>query len=397
MYDVLVVGAGPGGATCARYLARAGFSVALIDRDEFPRDKPCGGGFSRSLISEFPYLKHRQEDFLEAVCRVGVLHSPNRRIAMSSKIDMAVTLRTKFDNVLFESAVEEDATPITGRRVRQVSIDIDGVAVTLADGSTLEGRVIVGADGVGSIVARQAALHRKWPSTAITACRVVEIPLFTDEIVRRYTEDLEYHFYANLGGQPGYGWIFPKRTTVNVGLGVVGKHAAGLPRRFRQFVRLLIHKGLLPPRPDISRARGALVPTGGTVSKTYADRVLLVGDSAGMVNPITGGGIHYAMLAARYAARVLGQALEQDDLSETSLAKYQHLWMTKFGNDIPNMLKAQRLFTSSLTDVLFEIGSRDLQIQQMVSDAMAEHGSGNTSVTRLALRTVQVILREAFT
>ncbi len=117
MYDVAVIGAGPAGATAARYLAKLGMKVCLIDKDRFPRDKPCGGGFSQDLIDDFPYLRKRTDDFLKGIARVGILHSPNRRIDLRGRVDMATTLRTDFDNVLLESAIEQGIEPLLGERV----------------------------------------------------------------------------------------------------------------------------------------------------------------------------------------------------------------------------------------------------------------------------------------
>lgn len=388
-----VVGSGPGGSTTARYLARRGLSVVLIDRDTFPRDKPCGGGFSESIMREFPYLAARQKEFLQGVARVGVLHSPNRMIVLKGRVDMALALRTDFDHVLHEFAIEAGANPLLGKRVKDVLFKDDHVTVSLSDGSTLDSRFIVGADGANSIVARKADLHRRWDPSAITACRVAEIPAPTEDILGRYTEDLHYHFFANLGGLPGYGWIFPKRETINVGLGIVGTHAEGLPRMFDSFVRYLKRSRLLPDSPDLSRARGALVPTGGPISHTTKGRCLLVGDSAGMVSPLTGGGIGYAMKAARYAAGVITKAIEHDD--PTTAGIYDRLWYSDFGHEFEQQLLAQRIFTSSYTDLLFEIGSRDGRIQEMVSEAMSETSDQELDVKRLVARTLLVCLRSA--
>ncbi len=398
MYDVAVIGAGPAGATCAKYLGRLGYSAVLTDKATFPRDKPCGGGFSRSIVDQFPYLRARQDDFIEAVCKIGVLHSPNHRIELRSKIDMAVTLRTVFDNVLYESAIEESTiVPMTGVRTKAVRFGDDHVTVQLSDGRSIQARAVVGADGVGSIVARDAGLHRRWPSNKITACKVAEIPVSEDYIENVYGEDREYHFFANFGGRPGYGWIFPKKRTVNVGLGIVGQLAAGLPHRFAEFIRYLKRQQLIPREADLSGTRGALVPTGGPIRKTYARRCLLAGDAAGMVNPITGGGIHYAMVAGRYAALVLARALDDNDLGEERLRKYQRLWWNDFGHDLPRLVTAQRLFTGSASSVLFEIGSRDSRIQRMVSEAMGEHSGAQIDAVSLLARVTWVCMREALT
>lgn len=395
MHDVIIVGAGPAGATTARYLSAAGIDTCLIDKDNFPRDKPCGGGFSQGIVEDFPYLKVKEKDFLKGICKVGVIHSPNRRIVLQGNVDMAVALRTDFDSALLESAIETGSQTILATRVKSVRIKSDKVHVDLSNGSEITSRVLIGCDGVSSTVARSCGLHTKWKPTEITACRVAEIPANETTITNLYGKEKKYHFYANLGGLPGYGWIFPKQETINVGLGIVGKFAQGLPSLFDQFIKLLKHEKLLMTKPDLSRAKGALVPTGGTLNETVSDRCLLVGDSAGMVSPLTGGGIAYAMRAGRYAAAVLKKRLEDDRLTKGDLDVYQTLWMNDFGKDIPNQLLAQKIFTGPLTDTLFEIGRRDEKIQQLVSDSMAE-STEDIDIFSLVSRTLLVCIREAF-
>ncbi|MGY5863556.1 MAG: NAD(P)/FAD-dependent oxidoreductase [Candidatus Thorarchaeota archaeon] len=395
MHDVVVVGAGPGGATAARYLSKMGLDICLIDKDTFPRDKPCGGGFSRSIVDEFPYLKPRSSEFIKGIARVGVVHSPNREISLEGRVDMAVALRTDFDNVLFEEAVSSNSLPLTGTRVKAIAVNSDHVRVDVAGGKSFKAKMLIGADGVTSLIARQTGLNQRWPSSSVTACRVCEVPAKNKDIVDRYTEDLKYHFFANLDGKPGYGWIFPKEDTINVGLGFVGPHSAGLLRIFDAFVKYLKRRDLLPANSDLSGARGALVPTGGSISNTVIDRCVLLGDAAGHVSPLTGGGIVYAMRAARYAAIVIADALETETTSASSLMRYQRLWKADFGNEFNSQLLAQKLFTGPFTDVLFKIGSKDNRIQDMVSEAMSESSDGDIDVKQLALRTLYVCLREA--
>ncbi|MFW9932063.1 MAG: NAD(P)/FAD-dependent oxidoreductase [Candidatus Thorarchaeota archaeon] len=393
MYDVVVVGAGPGGSTAARYLAKLGLSVALIDKDQFPRDKACGGGFAFGIINDFPYLRKKAQSFLSGVCEIGVLHSPNRRIVLKGKVNMATALRYDFDKALFDAAVEEGAEPVLSTRIKSICVKDDIVSLGTSKDGIIQGKAVIGADGVGSIVARSLNLHRRWPSNRITACRVAEVPENSEFISQTFGK--EYHFFANVGGLPGYGWIFPKKNTINIGLGIVGSHAQGLPRYFNRFVQMLKTKNLLRENADLSSAKGALVPTGGTIAKTFGTRALLVGDSAGMVSPLTGGGIHYAMKAGRIAAYVLAQGIDTDRLDVQHLSIYQKLWMNDFGREINPMLMAQRIFTGPFTNLLFEIAQRDESLQSVVSEAMAESSQG-IDVKGLLLKTLKVIGRSAF-
>ncbi len=397
IHDCAVIGAGPAGSTCARYLAKKGFSVILLDRYEFPRDKPCGGGFAYKLLDEFPYLRKHEPELIEGICKVGVVHSPNRRVILRGRVEMAVTRRSVFDNTLVQEAIDAGAEPAFGKQAKDVVIKHDGVTIELSSGNTVRSRVVVGADGVNSVTARTTGLHRRWAHNSVTPCRVAEVPMATDEIDRIYGIEREYHFFANLEGRPGYAWIFPKRSTVNLGLGVVATHASGLPSQFNRFVGYLTSRGMLDKAFNPSAAKGALVPTGGTLDRTYTDRCILIGDSAGFVNPLTGGGISYAMHAARYAAHVIGNALESSDVSADRLSEYQDLWWEDFGGLLNQMVKVQKILTSPYTDLFFEIGKRDEKIQEIVTLSMAESTESRTDTKRLVARTLWVCLREALT
>ncbi|MHA2005600.1 MAG: NAD(P)/FAD-dependent oxidoreductase [Candidatus Thorarchaeota archaeon] len=155
--------------------------------------------------------------------------------------------------------------------------------------------------------------------------------------------------------------------------------------------------GYLGKEADLSAAKGALLPTGGTISRSFSNRCLLVGDSAGMVNPITGGGIAYAMEAGRLAASVLGKCLSEGAVDETALSAYQRRWMRIFGKEIKSQLLVQKIFTGLFASTLFEIGARDTSLQEMVSEMMSEASQGKNDVTKLLGRFFYVCLREAMT
>jgi len=395
MYDVAIVGAGPGGSSAGRQLGKMGFNVCLIDKSNLPRDKPCGGGFSPRLLSEFPYVGRRSSAFVKSISHSAVLHSPNGHVVLRGKSDMVMTLRTDFDSTLFRLAIEEGAYPTTPFNVVSVRINEGSVALFSSRGEEIRARAVIGADGASSIVARQTGLNRRWPAGSITACQVMEVPVTESDIASCYGPDKEYHLYTNVGGSPGYGWVFPKSTTVNVGLGIVANRARRLPTLFLLFTKMLKRGGLIPQRVDSFRARGALVPTTGPIPMSLTRRCLLVGDSAGMVNPLTGGGIAYAMHAGRLAGAVLGKALEHDRLDAASLIQYQRAWNRDFGHEIKGQLAAQKLFTSPLDGVLFEIGDRDTEIQRMVASLMSGSIAGREKVGPIALRALWVCLREA--
>ena len=395
MYDIAIVGAGPGGSTAARYLAMKGFNVALIDKAEFPRDKACGGAIPCNLLETFSYLKSRSQEFIKCIASMGFLHSPDRRTVLKGEIPLAMTLRTDFDNVLLDAAIEAGANAFLGTRVKGLRFAEDKVVIATNQSTSIEANSIIGADGVNSIVARLTALNKKWSSGSLVACRVAEIPISPSEILDYYGDQHIYHFYSGSWNQIGYGWVFPKYDTVNIGLGIIDKAARGLPSKFQGFGKLLQQEGVLKVAVDLSATKGALVPVAGPIKSTVCDRCLLIGDAAGMVNPLTGGGIDYAMRTGRIAAKTLINAFEEERFDSSFLMQYQRIWKRKLGQEFRNQLLAQKVMTSPFSSAFFRIGSRDKEIQKMVTSAMADSLSTSLSVTKLFARAAFVCLREA--
>jgi geranylgeranyl reductase family protein len=396
MYDVAIIGAGPGGSTAARYLAMNGLKVGLIDKAKFPRDKACGGAIPSKILNTFSYLKSRSREFIKCIGSRGYLHSPDRKTVLTGEIPLAMTLRSEFDNVLLEAAMEAGANTILGTRVKSIKFDKEKVTIDTKHSNSINARLIIGADGVNSIVARLTALNIKWPSGSLVACKVAEIPCSLSDIMHYYGDEHTYHFYSGSWNQIGYGWVFPKYDTVNIGLGIIDKAARGLPSKFKGFVKLLQKEGVLKPDVDLSSTKGALVPVSGPIKSTVCDRCLLIGDAAGMVNPLTGGGIDYAMQSGRIAAKTLIGAFEEERFDKSFLMKYQRIWKSRLGPEFRNQLLSQKIMTSAFSSTLFKIGSRDKEIQKMVTSAMADSLGKTLKAYRLVARAAYVSLKEVF-
>jgi flavin-dependent dehydrogenase len=129
---------------------------------------------------------------------------------------------------------------------------------------------------------------------------------------------------------------------------------------------------------------------------TYSDRAILVGDSAGMVNPITGGGIAFAMQAGKIGAFVLRRALDEARSNSKVLQQYHLGWIRAFGHQFSSLLLAQRIFLSPFIATLFEIGLRDWKIQTMVANVMSETSREGIGTLEIVSRALFVAAREAF-
>jgi geranylgeranyl reductase family protein len=291
-YDVLIAGAGPAGSATALRLARGGARVLLADRAQFPRDKPCGGGLTGRALKHAPcdvspVVEHAVDTF-ELRFRFG--RSFRRR---SETPLILMTQRRRLDAYLAEQAAAAGVDFRDGARVD--AIELDGPTVRAAvDGHRVEADVLVGADGANGIVARAAGLE-----PGIVRGVALEGNLSWDALDRqRYNRTAVVEL-----GQPdgGYGWVFPKGDHANLGVG--GWEAEG-PRLRDHLARLAEAHGVRMDR--LTDVRGHRLPMRRLGIATPAKgRVVLVGDAAGLVDPLSGDGIYEAFMSARLAAEAI--------------------------------------------------------------------------------------------
>jgi flavin-dependent dehydrogenase len=178
---VIVVGAGPAGATAALALAKAGIAVRLLDRAAFPRNKPCGGGISARALIRFPYLDRSLSSI--ATHRVSRLYQegPDGRSAVidAGRPAALMVRRVEFDALLVSLAVEAGAELISGADVVQAREDHEQVTLTTRRGQRFTAPVVIAADGVNSVVARRLGLNRGWPASMVALDMMEETPTAT--------------------------------------------------------------------------------------------------------------------------------------------------------------------------------------------------------------------------
>ena len=294
-FDVIVVGAGPAGSTSAHLLASQGLSVLLLDRARFPRDKPCGGGVTGRAAALLPFSIDPVVE--EVVDRLEIGLSYGRRFERRSDRPLIyMTRRAVLDAFLVEQARAAGATFRDATRVTAVELRDDDALVRAGDWSGT-GRVVIGADGTNGITAR---------ALGCDAARVHLVALEADLSYQAVARD-RYRGKAvvELGSVPGgYGWIFPKGDHVNVGVG--GWENEG-PRLRTHLAALVDGYGLAGD--SLENVRGYRLPLRGAGDAFVNGRGLVVGDAAGLVDPLTGDGMYEAFLSARLAARAVGDFL----------------------------------------------------------------------------------------
>lgn len=278
--------------------------MALIDKAAFPRDKLCGGGvtgrahgYARAVFGDLP------DDLFHQSRSVRFTTGPDTIARVDSAPTLYMTRRTGFDAALRSRAIEAGAEDFCGRRI--ATCDPDRGIVTLTDGPDLTAPVVIGADGVHSAVAR-ALFGRAVDPARIGFALEAEVP-------GPPGPDTE----LDLTALPwGYGWDFPKTDGRTLGIGGISLTDKDLRPRFHAWLRV---RGV---DPAAVRIKGHHLPSGASRQVPGRGAVLLAGDAAGLVDPVTGEGIGWAILSGRFAAEAAVAALGAR-APHTALAQYR--------------------------------------------------------------------------
>jgi digeranylgeranylglycerophospholipid reductase len=325
--DILVVGGGPAGCVAAWEAAAAGArDVLLVERDRaIGAPVRCAEGVGSAGLREFldpdgaPWISRR-------ITKV-VLRAPDDTEVVLATDDVGYVLdRTRFEPALADEAARAGA---------EVRISTEAVALERDDGRwrvTLRGprgeetwtaRVVIGADGVETMVGRWAGLDTRVAAREMESCAqyvVGNIEVDPDAICM--------HFGPGVA-PGGYAWIFPKGVGIaNVGLGVVALRADA--RSARQYLDDYVARHF--PRATVTSLTVGGVISGATLKRTVTDGILLAGDAAHMINPLSGAGIITAMKAGRLAGRHAARAVREGDTTARSLQAYHDDWMQLLGD-----------------------------------------------------------------
>jgi len=329
-YDVIVVGAGPAGATLAYELAKKGIGVLLLEKEKLPRYKSCAGGVTAKAAKLLDFdISEVAGDAIYEVNFTFNLGSPYR--GQHSQPLIYTVMRDAFDHFLVQKAQQLGAALIDGQKVTEMQINAEWVQISTAD-NIFRSRLVVGADGAYSVVARELAMKRDIEYFAGIESELV-VP---EEELAKWKSRAQ----MDLGCIPGgYAWVFPKRNHLSIGVGCLVSEARHLNHHHQKFLNSLSIGSY-----TVARSSSHLIPTCTKGRLVLQDKALLLGDAAGLVDPLTGEGIYNAIQSAQLAAPVIDnfllrskvglqyyqQAVEEKIMSELRIARMLSKFFFRF-------------------------------------------------------------------
>ena len=371
-YDVVIVGGGPAGSTAARECAALGLKALILDRAEFPRDKPCGGGVTARTANLLPF------SIEPVVGRVvsDVLFSYKQADTFERRSERALasmTRRIDFDAFLLQKALEAGASLREKSIVREVTRDSRGVEVRTED-ETFHANVLVAADGANGTTAAMAGVTPKlWKQIAIEG-DVTPPGGVPPEWKTRFGLDI-----GSLSG--GYGWVFPKSDHVNIGVG--GWRHLG-PTLRTQLAYLTEFYGF--KATDLTGIHGHHLTIRQPGSPLAEGNTLLVGDAAGLVDPMTAEGIYAAILSGGTAAKHIAHyvAGEVQDLSgyrrEMASTLLAELNVSHRFHDLFHLTPGFYLWAERHSSLFWSLAQRILRGDQTYVNVMLRHRVTGTAI-----------------
>ncbi len=371
MHDLIIVGGGPAGASCARRAALHGLDIVILEKSVHPRDKLCGGGLT-------PHVKDLVDfDISGAIERdihaVRLISPSGRRPYLKRDTQAGYTVkRDKFDHHLLKKAEEAGARVEQGTEVVAIEQLRSGIRV-LTKGDSYRAPLLVAADGVNGIVSRSIGIRKRWPSDRVGLCIAADVPVDPSEIERIMSvseeEDcmpIEIYFGPV---EWGYAWCFPKRDELSIGVGCRMDRMSNLKGSWRGFLSMLERTKGIQIDPD---SRSAFrVPIGGCEKRLIDRRTMLIGDAAGLVSPITGEGIYYAIESGLIAADVAKDATESRN--PLLVKNYQDIIKTSICRELDAAMFIGNIIykSSSNIELICKITQADSVVGELMLDIIA--------------------------
>jgi len=379
MYDAIIVGGGPAGSSAALYAKQYGLKTIVLEKAVFPRDKICGDALSGKCIRimrELDLLKEIENLDGADINRI-TFGSPSYKqfdldLKKSNKKGYVIP-RLIFDNYLFQKvkSVSDTQENFIVKDLIYKNGKINGIVGKNKDGydERIEAPVVIGADGANSIVARKSGLYEMDMENTSIAIRCYYSG------VKGLSDQIELHYIKEVN--PGYFWLFPiGGGKANIGIGLSKNYAKKDNRTLQQILSQVIKSGPFKKRfenaTQLEKPTGWNLPCGSIHRKNYGDGFMLIGDSAGIIDPFTGEGIGNAMVSGKYAMKVLSESKTKNNFTKESFSEYDQLLWDEIGKELKTSTRLQRIAKSSfLLNFVINRAARNEEVQNIIAGMLA--------------------------
>jgi len=385
-FDVIIIGAGPAGCACALMLADTGLSVAIIDKDKSPKEKICGDGLSKDVINQIamfpPIVKSSFDKISNKLFSSGIrFYAPDNNcleisFEQENKSVSGYTCERKaFDEMLVNSVKTFINIELyEGCKVLNIEQGANGVSV-FTENNTFTAKIIVGADGTNSLVAKKLASIEKDKSSQCIGIR----GYFENVNGFHFGNYIELHFYKEL--LPGYIWLFPMAgNKANVGIGMmaddISKRKINLKSLLERFIK---DHPIIAPRfsnaTQIGKFEAWQIPLGTKKRKMSGESFLLAGDAACIVDPFTGEGIGNALRSGRAAADHIKLCFEKNRFDEVYNVAYDKEIYRRMWKELKMSSSVQKLFKHpKFINYAVKKANRNDHFKKLIADAMTNEG-----------------------
>ncbi|MGQ9744584.1 MAG: geranylgeranyl reductase family protein [Dissulfurimicrobium sp.] len=328
-FDCIIVGAGPAGAYLGYLVSALGFKCLILEKKPVPRYKTCGGGLTRRALELLPFDLDGVIEDMAFRARLGFGHSLTGEAASEQPM-IGLVMRSKFDSYLVSKAQEAGAAVLTDTAFENASLSHGGSIDVKTSKGSFKTLILVGGDGVNSRVARVMGLWKNG-----VGCPAIEAEVYPADpwLMDAWRGCVDFDFGA---APKGYGWVFPKADHLSVGVFSTSREVKDLKGSLLKYIA---EKGL--NKTKIKEFRGHMIPLGPHDGPFANKNSLLVGDAAGLADPITGEGIYHALRQAEIAAMCIARSLTD---SKSDLTTYNNLIKKEFLQELRYAKRLARLF-----------------------------------------------------
>jgi len=379
-FDVIVAGGGPGGSGAAALLGKLGYNVLLLDKMQFPRDKTCGdavSGKSLRVVRELGIDKLIEKSPHGEIR--GVIFSSPKGVAVDIPMKGESTApapgyccrREVLDDLIFQTAKKYASMvvenfQITGllKEGEQV-VGVKGIHLQTKQNYEYRAKVVVGADGAHSLVAKETGRYSNDPNHSCVALRAYY------KNVKEVTDRIELHFIDEV--IPGYFWIFPvEKGYSNVGVGMLVSDMQKRNVNLKDsMLKAIENNPLFKERFKGAELEGDIkawtLPLGSYRRNCAGPGFVLVGDAASLIDPFTGEGIGNALTSAKIASEVIASALKSNDFSANKLSEYNTRLWKELGPELKTSYNMQRWGTHRwLVNMVIDKAARSAKMREFI-------------------------------